>query len=113
MHRHNWHRAWPLRLLTMAVATTVWLAGAGAVRAAQPTPQVANWIRHNASQLTTIDPTAPLDDLAPLRRMVGDAQVVGLGESTHGAREAFTLKHRMLRLLVEELGFRSVAWEDD
>ncbi|MEV4894936.1 helix-turn-helix transcriptional regulator, partial [Nonomuraea sp. NPDC055795] len=28
----------------------------------------------------TIDPAAPLDDLAPLARMVGDAKVVGLGE---------------------------------
>jgi erythromycin esterase-like protein len=45
--------------------------------------------------------------------MIGDAQVVGLGESTHGAREEATLKHRVLRLLVEKLGFRSVAWEDD
>src|SRR5262245_8813665 len=52
-------------------------------------------------------------DLAWLRRTVGDARIVGLGESTHGASELFRLKHRTLRFLVEELGFRSIAWEED
>jgi erythromycin esterase-like protein len=80
--------------VTILVAAAVWLAGATPVQAAAPRPQVANWIRHNANQLTTIDPNAPLGDLASLRRMVGDAQVVGLGESTHGAREETTLKLR-------------------
>ena len=94
MRQRNWPRGWPLRLLTIAAATAVWLAGTGPVQAAPPTPRVANWIRHNANQLTTTDPTAPLDDLAPLRRMIGDARIVGLGESTHGAHEEFTLKLR-------------------
>lgn len=95
----------------------VWLAVASpafAARTVDPRPQVTDWIRHNATQLATIDPSAPLDDLAPLRRMIpGDAVIVGLGESTHGACEETTLKHRVLRLLVEELGFRSIAWEED
>jgi erythromycin esterase len=39
--------------------------------------------------------------------------IVGLGESTHGAHEQFTLKHRIVRLLVEQLGFRSFAMEED
>jgi erythromycin esterase-like protein len=38
---------------------------------------------------------------------------VGLGESVHGAAELITLKHRALRLLVEQMGFRTVAWEED
>ena len=63
--------------------------------------------------LTTVDPAAPLGDLTPLRRAIGDAEIVGLGESTHGAAEEETLKHRTLRLLVERMGFRSVAWEED
>jgi erythromycin esterase len=31
----------------------------------------------------------------------------------HGVAEELTLKHRALRVLVEQLGFRSVAWEED
>ncbi len=38
---------------------------------------------------------------------------MGLGESTHGVAEQISLKHRVLRLLVERLGFRSLAWEED
>jgi erythromycin esterase len=66
--------------------------------------EVTAWIRRNAR---------PLADLEPLRRLARDATVVGLGESAHGARELFTAKHRMLRFLVEHLGFRAVAWEED
>ena len=79
---------------------------------ARPGP-VTDWVRHLAAPLTTVDPAAPLGDLTPLRRAIGDAEVVGLGESTHGAAEEETLKHRTLRLLVERMGFRSVAWEED
>jgi erythromycin esterase len=78
-----------------------------------PLTPVINWIQQHAAPLTTTDPAAPLTDLAPLRQIVGDAQVVGLGEATHGAHELFGLKHRTVRLLVEELGFRCVALEED
>src|SRR5690606_31119329 len=36
-----------------------------------------------------------------------------LGEATHGAREIFQLKHRLIRFLVHELGFRVLAMELD
>src|SRR5262245_1416104 len=71
------------------------------------------WIERQSVPLTSTNPAAPLDDLRPLRRSIGAAQLVGLGESVHGAAEELALKHRVLRLLVEELGFRSVAWEED
>ena len=45
--------------------------------------------------------------------MVGAASVVGLGESVHGTAEETTLKFRVLRLLVQRMGFRSLAWEED
>ncbi len=45
-------------------------------------------------------------DLEPFARIVGDARVVALGESTHGTSEFFRAKHRLTRFLVERLGFR-------
>jgi erythromycin esterase-like protein len=74
---------------------------------------VVGWIKSNAVRLNSTDPAAPPDDLAPVRAMVGNARVVALGESTHGAHEEATLKHRVLRFLVEQMGFRSIAWEED
>lgn len=109
-------RNWPLQMLALALVGAVLAAGAGfaAAQAAEPEEdEVVAWIRDNAKLLDTADPAAPLDDLAPLEAMVGDAAIVGLGESSHGAREEFLLKHRVVRFLVEEMDFRSLALEDD
>src|SRR4029453_2527519 len=74
---------------------------------------VVRWIRGHARPLTTLDPRAPLTDLRPLRNMVRHATVVGLGGSTRGAHELFAITHRILRFMVEQLGFRSLALEED
>ncbi len=34
-----------------------------------------------------------------------ERRIVSLGESTHGSREIFQMKHRMLEFLVTEMGF--------
>jgi erythromycin esterase-like protein len=81
--------------------------------AATETDPVAGWVERTAVPLRTFDPAAPLDDLDALAPAVGDAEIVGLGESNHGGAELLALKHRVLRLLVERLGFRTIAWEED
>jgi erythromycin esterase len=43
--------------------------------------------------------------------MIGDARIVALGEATHGTHEFFTLKHRMVEFLVQEMGFTVFAME--
>jgi len=70
-----------------------------------------DWIRDNSMVLETTDPHAGLEDLEPLRRLVGDADIVALGEGTHGTREFFLLKHRIVRFLAEEMGFTLFAIE--
>ncbi len=74
---------------------------------------VITWIKAGALPLTTLDPRAPLDDLAAFEQIVGDAAIVGLGEGSHGAHECFLVKHRLLRFLVEQMGFTLVAMEMD
>jgi erythromycin esterase len=61
--------------------------------------------------LATLDPAAPLDDLEPLLEVVGDARVVAIGESAHWVREYQLLRHRLLRFLVERMGFTTLAME--
>ncbi|MFK8908746.1 erythromycin esterase family protein [Streptomyces sp. YS-3] len=53
----------------------------------------------------------PLDDLRPLGRMVGRADIVGLGEATHNSHEFFATKRRVFQYLVEEKGFTTFALE--
>ncbi|RJL35937.1 erythromycin esterase family protein [Bailinhaonella thermotolerans] len=73
---------------------------------------VVRWIDANAVRPARIDAEGPVDDLGALRRIVGGAKVVGLGEPSHGAHEQVTVRHRVIRYLVERMGFRTVAWEE-
>lgn len=77
------------------------------------TETVTQWIRQHAHPLTTLDPEAPLTDLSPLAGLIGDAEVVAIGASTRQSHELSALAHRTVRLLVEDLGFRSLALEGD
>jgi erythromycin esterase len=63
-------------------------------------------------ELVGSDPSFPQTDLAALQSL-GAAQVVGMGEATHGTREFFLMKHRIFRYLVEQHGFRVFAIEAD
>lgn len=73
--------------------------------------EVQAWIRNNAIPLRSVVAGSGFTDLQPLKALVGKATVVGLGEATHGTKEFFQLKHRMLEFLVEEMGFRVFAIE--
>jgi erythromycin esterase-like protein len=113
MHRRKRRLGLPLPLLASVMWMTLVVAGVAPALAQQRPEPVTAWSKQHAIPLRTTDPGAALDDLEPLRRSIGDSQIVGLGESTHGAAEELRLKHRTMRLLVEQLGFRSIAWEDD
>jgi erythromycin esterase-like protein len=92
-----------LSLLPIVLASHTHRALAQPATAVEMEPGRA--IRESIVLLRTVDPGTPLDDLEPLRALIGDARIVSLGEPTHGSREAFQMKHRLLRFLVEEMGF--------
>ena len=52
-------------------------------------------------------------DLDPLLRRIGDAQVVLLGEATHGTAEFYRMRARISRELIERKGFSFIAIEGD
>lgn len=52
----------------------------------------------------------PHDDLEFMRDLVGAARIVSPGENTHGARDFFEMKARLLRFLVE-IGARPAQLE--
>jgi erythromycin esterase len=74
------------------------------------TQRFADWVRDHATA-ATLDPLAPLDDLEPLRAVIGNARVVAIGESAHYVREFYLLRHRLSRFLVERCGFTVYALE--
>lgn len=72
---------------------------------------IAHWLQAEAKPFPTADPEGDLDDLEFLRGMIGNAHVVALGEATHGTREFSLMKHRIIRFLVERMGFNVFAIE--
>lgn len=90
--------------IALVLALTVLGAHSFSADTTKPSAQVA-WIRANAIPLKTVEAGHGFDDMMPLERVVGDARVVGLGEATHGTREFFQLKHRMIEFLATQMGF--------
>jgi len=98
--------------LLMAFALAVSDAqSAPASAAAEPNAQTAEehaavqWMRQNAIPLQTVEAGHGYADLQPLGQIVGNARIVELGEATHGTREFFQLKHRIIEYLAAQKGF--------
>ncbi|NKB86613.1 MAG: hypothetical protein GKS06_00125 [Acidobacteria bacterium] len=90
-------------LALFALAT---LLGAGA-----QTDRVA-WLEQHAVPIATIDPAVEdFSDLEPLVDAIGDATIVQLGESSHGAGATFSGKVRLIKFLHQRMGFDVVVWE--
>lgn len=73
--------------------------------------EVVGWLASNALPISGVAAGDSVVDLQPLKEILRDVRVVGLGEATHGTREFFQLKHRLLEFLVAELGFSTFAME--
>lgn len=84
-------------VLALAVALAVACAGQG--------NPVVEWVRAHAIALKTAEAGHGFADMQPLKKVVGKARIVALGEATHGTREFFQLKHRMVEFLASEMGF--------
>ncbi len=92
------------RLLKLAMLSLLSLVVLSAAWTADDPPEVA-WIAKNAVKLQTPEAGHGFTDMQPLKKIVGTARIVSLGEATHGTREFFQLKHRMLEFLTTEMGF--------
>jgi erythromycin esterase len=73
--------------------------------------RVIEWLSANTMTLKSVEAGSGFDDLMPLKEILKDVKYVGLGEATHGTREFFQMKHRMLEFLVREMGFTIFAIE--
>lgn len=98
-----------LRSVILAIAGIAALSNVRPVSGSRDA-QIA-WLDEHVVPLISCEAGHGFADFAPLEAMIGDARIVGLGESTHGTREHFQMKHRLVEYLVEELGFSWFAIE--
>jgi hypothetical protein len=74
------------RFNTLLLIPAVWVG----VALAAP-PAIDEWTEANAIPLATVKGENDFADLQPLKRIVGDARIVSLGEATHGTLASFCL----------------------
>ncbi len=83
----------------------------GQETAFQTDTEIIEWLRQNSMPIEHTEAENGFSDLQPLKKILKDVKIVGLGENTHGTREFFQVKHRLLEFLVKEMGFQAFAIE--
>ena len=86
-------------------STSLILVALTAYAAVSDDQAAIQWLRKHAVPLQTVEAGHGFTDLQPLGRMVENAHIVELGEATHGSREFFQLKHRLIEFLANQKGF--------
>lgn len=85
----------------------------GPSRTSLSSDPVIRGIQQHAIPIRTTTPGGSDADLAALKRMVGNATVVGLGEESHGSHELIDLKARLVEYLISYRGFTTLVMEND
>jgi len=99
------------RIRGTAVFFVLMLAAGLCAAKPRPKPPAGFPILPGVYRLDGSDPELPTADLQPLKKILGNTPVVALGESVHTSGGYYEMKHRLLRFLVQEMGFRVFALE--
>jgi len=69
------------------------------------------WVSESAIPINALETGRDFSDISRVSKIIGSAQIVGLGEATHGSREIFQLKERIVEYLATQKGFSVLAIE--
>jgi erythromycin esterase len=72
---------------------------------------IRTWLQQSVVPIRHVEAGNGFADLQPMKAILQDVKVLGAGEATHGTREFFQFKHRLLEFLVTEMGFTLFAIE--
>ena len=72
---------------------------------------VTSWLKQNSIPIKYIEAGKSFSDFQPLKKILQDVQVIGLGEATHGTHEFFEFKRHLVEFLVTQMGFTAFAIE--
>jgi len=101
---------WLTILIIACLGSTV--SGASG-KSKHPTPAQLESLRQYVYPIRTVVPDGGDDsDLEVLKTVLGKTSIIGLGEATHGTREIFQLKDRIIRYLAENMDFDVFSIED-
>lgn len=100
-------------ILSASLVLTSCIQIGSSAHASSTSDPVVSWLRQHADRLATVEPGGSDADLQPLAAMVGNADIVGLGEATHGSHEIIDMKARLTEFLVTHLHFTTFVMEND
>lgn len=105
---------------TIEVILCYWLLLWTSVVMAQSTPgnfadnsAFVHWAQSHAIPLQATNKAIDDKDFYPVKKMIGDARVVALGEPAHGFQEPLAFRNRLFKFLVQHCGFTAIAIEGD
>lgn len=78
---------------------------------AQKNANLLSAFGQKAVPIKTVMAENGFSDLASLKPLLQDRRIVGMGEATHGTKEFFQMKHRLLEFLVSECDYNVFAIE--
>ena len=93
------------------VCLFAFLSSGATIARAQESDEVSKWFASHAIPLKSVEDKEAFDQLKPLKEVLRDVRIVGLGEETHGTHEFFQLKRRLIEYLVKEAGFTVFGME--
>lgn len=107
-----------MKKLTL-IAVAVLLGSASSVSAqsrpglSQTTTDQAfiSWAKQHVNSLQHSDSAAGYADLMPLKKAIGKARVVSLGEPAHGFHEPLGFRNRLFKYLAQNCGFTTIVLE--
>jgi len=63
--------------------------------------------------IATLQPDSSFDDIKFLQETFKEKDLIALGEVTHGTKEVYMYKDRLIRYLVSSLEYKAIAFESD
>jgi erythromycin esterase len=105
MKRQLWK--WPWAVVCLFAFFSI----SATISRAQESDEISKWFASHAIPLQSVEEKEAFAQFKPLKEVVRDVRIVGLGEETHGTHEFFQLKRRLIEYLVKEAGFTVVGME--
>jgi erythromycin esterase-like protein len=75
--------------------------------------EIVNKLNNVIKPINTLKPDSSFTDIDFLSKTLSPKEIIALGEVTHGTKEVYAYKDRLIRYLVSNLNYKTIAFEAD
>ncbi len=95
------------------IITLLSLILVGAQLSAQDRVNLVSALNANTEKINSVQSGSDFQDLEPIGLLIQNKKIIALGEATHGTREHFLFKFRMIKYMVLEHNLKIIAFEGE